>query len=280
MLASALTQFGGLDLQSRITSAAAVTLVLFGVVPLVVSRVRRIRVATTFRVHGAPLLSFVSAVLLGLVTWPLAHQLLAWGAKFGVGGITVDRLSAVKEYMETLRTISPTVILLCLAVMPALCEEFFFRGFLFTALRRSTTARGVVVLSALLFGAFHTFSGNVLTPERFLPSTFLGLVLGWVCWRTGSILPGILLHAVHNGLLLMAGFYMNELQARFPFLGIESTAGLRQHAQSRSPALARIPAPRRTQASRSTSVIRHSSKVPSTSCTVAVTPTGLCGSSC
>ncbi len=36
-----------------------------------------------------------------------------------------------------------------------------------------------------------------------MPSTFLGLVLGWVCYRTGSVLPGMLLHASHNGLLLL-----------------------------------------------------------------------------
>ena len=47
--------------------------------------------------------------------------------------------------------------------------------------------------------------------ERFLPSTFLGLILGWVCWRTGSVLPGMLLHACHNGLLLLLACYRDAL---------------------------------------------------------------------
>ena len=44
-----------------------------------------------------------------------------------------------------------------------------------------------------------------------LPSTLLGLVLGWVCWRTKSVFPGMLLHATHNGLLLLIGRYQDDL---------------------------------------------------------------------
>ena len=52
--------------------------------------------------------------------------------------------------------------------------------------------------SAVLFGVFH----EVLFSGRLLPSTFLGLVLGFVRLRSGSVLPGIVLHVLHNGLLL------------------------------------------------------------------------------
>jgi ABC-2 type transport system permease protein/sodium transport system permease protein len=67
-----------------------------------------------------------------------------------------------------------------------------------------------VVASALIFGVFH----ELLFPGRLLASTFIGLVLGWVRLRTGSILPGILLHAIHNIVLLAIIYYRDELQAR------------------------------------------------------------------
>ncbi|MEX0819067.1 MAG: CPBP family intramembrane glutamic endopeptidase, partial [Pirellulaceae bacterium] len=50
--------------------------------------------------------------------------------------------------------------------------------------------------------------------ERFLPSTMMGLLLGWLCYRTQSAVPGMLLHALHNSLLLMLAYYQDELQAR------------------------------------------------------------------
>ena len=47
--------------------------------------------------------------------------------------------------------------------------------------------------------------------ERFVPTCFLGIILGWVCYRTGSVLPGMLLHTLHNGLLLSVSSFTNEL---------------------------------------------------------------------
>jgi ABC-2 type transport system permease protein/sodium transport system permease protein len=55
---------------------------------------------------------------------------------------------------------------------------------------------------------------NLLAAERFLPSAFLGLILGWVCWRTGSVVPGMVLHVCHNGLLLMLSYYQKDLAER------------------------------------------------------------------
>ena len=105
------------------------------------------------------------------------------------------------------------LILLTLAVTPAVCEEFFFRGFLFQSLRDRLKGWGVVVTTALLFGLFHVATPSVLSPERFLPSTFMGLALGWVCLRTGSVLPGMVLHACHNGLLLTLLCYRDAIMA-------------------------------------------------------------------
>ena len=99
-----------------------------------------------------------------------------------------------------------------MAVAPAVFEELFFRGYLFTAIRSTTSPRTTIVVSAVLFGVFHVVTTSVLAVERLLPSMALGLMLGWLCWRCGSVLPGILLHACHNGLLLMIAYYREELQ--------------------------------------------------------------------
>jgi ABC-2 type transport system permease protein/sodium transport system permease protein len=66
-----------------------------------------------------------------------------------------------------------------------------------------------IIFSAVLFGVFH----EVLFPGRLLASTFLGIVLGYVRFRSGSVLPGMLLHAMHNGLLLTVSCYRDELIA-------------------------------------------------------------------
>jgi len=91
-------------------------------------------------------------------------------------------------------------------VFIAVTEEIVFRGFLFSALRARAGARATIVVTALLFGVFH----GVSLIDRLLPSTLMGLLLGWVCWQTRSVLPGMLLHGSYNALLLLLTFYEGD----------------------------------------------------------------------
>jgi membrane protease YdiL (CAAX protease family) len=92
-------------------------------------------------------------------------------------------------------------------VIAPVAEEFFFRGFLFGALRRwRVTVAGreigtwlAAVITGILFGLAHTGSAS----SRYLiPLGFLGFVLCLVRWRTRSLYPCIALHSVNNSLAL------------------------------------------------------------------------------
>ncbi len=82
------------------------------------------------------------------------------------------------------------------AVLPAVCEELAFRGFILTGLRRRFRSGTAVVISSFLFAVAHM---NVF---QFLPTFVLGLVLGVLAVRGGSVLPGMAYHLIHNGLLI------------------------------------------------------------------------------
>ena len=95
-------------------------------------------------------------------------------------------------------------LLIAELVVVALPEEFFFRGYLQTRLDEafSPTRRFLgatigpsLVVTALLFGLCHVaVQGNAATFAVFFP----GLVFGWMRARTGSILPGVMFHALCN----------------------------------------------------------------------------------
>ena len=94
-------------------------------------------------------------------------------------------------------------LLVSLALVPAVCEEILFRGFVQSGLVRQSQAawRGVVA-TALVFGVFH------LDPWRFVMVAVLGLFLGWLRQSSGSLWPPILAHALNNALsvaLIAAG---------------------------------------------------------------------------
>jgi len=84
------------------------------------------------------------------------------------------------------------VILLAVAVTPAFCEELFFRGLVMSGLAGLGRVAAISV-SALLFAVAHA------SIYRLLPTLLLGLVLGYVAWKTGSILCSMIVHALNNG---------------------------------------------------------------------------------
>jgi sodium transport system permease protein len=89
-----------------------------------------------------------------------------------------------------------TMVLGALALAPAICEETLCRGTLLSGLERGVGRGAAVVVSAILFALLH------LDPSRFFPQFVLGMVLAVLAQRTGSILPGMLVHFVHNGIVV------------------------------------------------------------------------------
>ncbi len=92
-------------------------------------------------------------------------------------------------------------------VVAPVAEEFFFRGFIFGALRRMQVVIGgydfgtwiAAAITGILFGLAHTGSAAA---QYLIPLGFLGFVLCLVRWRTGSLYPCMALHSINNSLAL------------------------------------------------------------------------------
>ena len=190
------------------------TVVLYGGFPLLVAIVKGLPLVEVFQLYRPKLLALLGGLLLGVSLWPMAHEIFLLNRLIGLARFNAEMFESARELQEAWHQISPWLILVSLALVPAVCEELLFRGYLMRALLAVASPRKAIVTSALLFGVFHVLTTSVLGTERLLPSTFLGLILGWVCWRSRSILPSILLHACHNGLLLMILYYQEPLAAR------------------------------------------------------------------
>ncbi len=85
---------------------------------------------------------------------------------------------------------------LAFALVPALCEEIAFRGFILRGLHHGFRPRNAVMLSSFFFALFHM---NVFL---FVPTFVFGIALGLMTVRSRSILPAILFHFLYNGVLI------------------------------------------------------------------------------
>jgi uncharacterized protein len=91
------------------------------------------------------------------------------------------------------------VSLLVLAVLAPVVEELIFRGLLYGWLEGRWGPRMAVAVSTVAFAAAHIEPAHVVLV---LP---LGLLFGWLRWRTDSILPSLFSHVANNGMAVIAG---------------------------------------------------------------------------
>jgi membrane protease YdiL (CAAX protease family) len=188
--------------------SSLVSLALFVGFPALVLWWRRVSLRTGFQLELPKILAVLGGGLLGLSLWPWVYEL-------ELLTLSPERLEFLKKLFESIRADLESVPvgarLAALAVVPAVGEELFFRGVIVGGLKGRMSQGAVLAISALAFGLFHVLVRDTLLFERLLPSTALGLVLGWVCLKTGSVLPGMILHITHNGLLILIDYYKERL---------------------------------------------------------------------
>ncbi len=217
--ASILASYGLAQLREVLVPLAArglqfvVPIGLFVGLPLLVARQGRVNLSSGFQLFSTSLVMFAAALLLGMSLWPLVSEVAALEKWAGFTSTPEWLKDAFDAEVERWRA-DKVLTLLVFAVVPAVVEEFFFRGFLFNAICSTTRARTAILATAALFGLFHVFTSGILTIERFLPTALMGLALGWLRWRSGSVFPGMLLHALHNGLLLSLELFPSALSAQ------------------------------------------------------------------
>ena len=116
-----------------------------------------------------------------------------------------DRLPSELGISKSTAALVAATVFVC--VIAPIAEEFFFRGFMFGALRRLRIVVAgrylgpwvAAVLTGILFGLAHTGSAN---PQFLVPLGLLGFTLCLLRWRTRSLYPCMVLHSVNNSLAL------------------------------------------------------------------------------
>ena len=118
-------------------------------------------------------------------------------------------LQQFEEMLESLKSMGPVGFFFIIAFLPAVCEELLFRGYILDGLTRKLGAASGIILTGVLFGAFH------LDPYRLIPASLLGIIFGLAVWKGGSIFYGMTGHLVNNGLAFLAVLIGEEKLGRY-----------------------------------------------------------------
>ncbi|MBX7074168.1 MAG: ABC transporter permease subunit [Pirellulales bacterium] len=102
------------------------------------------------------------------------------------------------------------LMILVIAVVPAICEELAFRGFVLSGFRRMGHKWRAIAMASVFFGLSHAIF------QQSLIAAMVGMVIGYLAVQTGSIGPAMLFHMLHNSIALLSTRVTSEFVAEHP----------------------------------------------------------------
>ncbi len=124
--------------------------------------------------------------------------------------IALDPLSRHVPSPEWLEDLLPAfksravLMFLLIGIIGPVMEELLFRGIILDGLLKRYDPWSAIMISALFFGLIH------LNLIQFIFGFVFGLLLGWVYWKSRSLVPAIIIHALNNSLSFLLGFRFGE----------------------------------------------------------------------
>ena len=184
-----------LDWPSITRSTIAIQLGMILAPCLIMATFMTASIRRALRIEAVRPLDLTFSLLLGLTLHP-AYMILSAAIQheFQLGAETKELLS----YVDSLISSAPLwSVIVTLAVIPAICEELAFRGFIFGGLIRQNGILRAILVSSLFFGLSH----GVL--QQTIGASLMGIILGVIAWRSGGVVCGIALHMTHNTLTMI-----------------------------------------------------------------------------
>ena len=143
------------------------------------------------RLNAASPSQVIATALLGVCLHP--SYLILGNAIAEIYTISESMKVVLGEFQGMVMSQPIWAVLLVMAVLPAICEELTFRGFIFGGLQRQGVFRAIII-SALFFGFTH------MVLQQSIAASMMGLLLGFIAWRTGGVLCTIVFHLINNTL--------------------------------------------------------------------------------
>ena len=146
---------------------------------------------------------YVLAILCILLAFPFVFWLGQLNQMIPLPSSMVELENQASGQMEAFfksnKPIDVFVNVIVIGLLPAICEELFFRGALQRILIQITRNPWAgIIITGFLFSALH------LQFQGFFPRMFLGIVLGILYWYSGSLWTCILAHFVNNAVQVIA----------------------------------------------------------------------------
>jgi len=158
-----------------------------GIAPVAYAMARGMSFRRTF-----PLCRPSSGAALGSVTLTVGLVFLVLAATGILLAFMPSGIPGGEDMSEALGALPAWEAAIAVGLLPALCEEILFRGFILSGLGAMTGKWRAIALTAVLFGVLHR------DPARIPLTGAVGLALGYVAWETRSLILPAVMHGLYN----------------------------------------------------------------------------------
>ena len=151
---------------------------------------------------------------------PVSVAYLGWSVVIGLATIflidfVMSKLSFLPDWMGATFDVlqSGWLGIICISVLGPVLEEMLFRGAITKVLLQKYSPVKAIILSALIFGIFH------INPAQVVGAVLSGVLFAWLYYKTGSLVPGILIHILNNSLSVFLSLHYPDVEYTSDLLG-------------------------------------------------------------
>ncbi|PJI07862.1 MULTISPECIES: CPBP family intramembrane glutamic endopeptidase [Clostridium] len=193
LLGSAVIQVVKANFKFNFPSALVISQIILLVIPnIIYILVTRQSFKKTLRINSINIKSVGIVVLIAIFFLPIASFLANL-----TGLVFKNNVETVIGYMKG----TPLIIMvIVLAIVPALCEEFLVRGSILSGYR-SISIKKAALINGFLFGVLH------LNPPQFLYTFALGIILSYLVYSCDSIFASMTAHFTFNSFSAVGSWY-------------------------------------------------------------------------
>jgi len=158
--------------------------------PLLIAWILTSRPAKSLLFQRSSLMAILVAALLAVCLHP--SVLLLTDFVHLVYPLNTELAKTIAEMIQQAPNL--WIMLVVFSVVPAICEEIAFRGFILSGLRHLGSKWQAIVLSSLFFGLAH------MVLQQSITATIVGCVIAYIAIQSGSLWPCMAYHVVHNAM--------------------------------------------------------------------------------
>lgn len=158
---------------------------------ILIYKIKKRKVKEELLINGTKTINYLSAFLLGALCWFFNSAVLTLVSS---AGLLEDQFSKTDNILAPLLEGSFLIAFITVGIIAPIAEEFLFRGVVFNTLKKRFSLAWTIVIQGILFGMFHL---NLVQGSY---ATLLGIVFGYVTYKTKSLWPAIIIHIVNNSM--------------------------------------------------------------------------------